>query len=327
MKRRHLLGMAAATAGGIGIFSCAEKKSENIRKKLFSFIHYSDCHVQPESGAKEGLLAAIEKMNSLNPDFVVGGGDYMMDCLGQDEARATLLYDIYEECCSKFTVPVHNVMGNHDVFGVYFPDKVPETHPLWGKEMFKKRLGNGTTYSSFDHKGVHFILLDSIQLEKRTDKPGYEYYGGIGAEQMEWLKKDLENVSAETPVIAFSHIPLFTLYEQITNGPTTPSSKMMVITDGKELYETLNKKNFFGYLQGHIHVNELYQYKNVKFVDTGSVAAAWWSGPRDGHPEGFNLVNVYEDGIDTEYITYGWDAKAHAVKKSAFNDHRLSFTV
>jgi len=308
MKRRNFLKASVPVAAGAAAVSCAREPTVSPRKKLFSFIHYSDCHVQPEGGAKEGLLAAIEKMNSLKPDFAISGGDLVMDVLGADEERANVLYDLYSECCQSFDMPVYNVMGNHEVFGITVPEKVSESHPEWGKEMFKRRLGDGRTYRSFDHKGVHFLLLDSVGIEKNEDKPGHHYIGEIGEEQMAWLKNDLGGVAADTPIVAVAHIPLFTWYQQIQNGPNFPSSRGAVLTDGKDLYDLLMGRRFFGILEGHIHINELYVYKGVKFIDTGAVCGGWWRGPRDGHPEGFNLVHVYEDGIENEYIEYGWDA-------------------
>jgi len=313
MKRRNFIKGTLASASGLIALSCAPKQSVPERKKLFSFIHFSDVHLQPEKGATEGFLMAIEKMNSLNPDFVVSGGDLVMDVLAVDEQRAVMLYDLYVDCCKKFQVPVYDVMGNHEVFGITVPDRVSQDHPDWGKEMFKRRLGDGRTYRSFNHKGVHFLLLDSVGIEKDEEGPAYNYIGEIGSGQMAWLRNDLDGISPDMPIIAVTHIPFLTLYQQIRNGPTVQNSRSTVLTDGRELYDLLVQYNFLGMLEGHIHVNELYQYKGDKFIDTAAVSAAWWNGPRDGHPEGFNLINVFEDEITNEYITYGWDASRYAV--------------
>lgn len=313
MKRRNFIKGAFASASGLIAFSCAPKPLIPERKELFSFIHFSDIHVQPEKGATEGFLMAIEKMNSLKPDFVVSGGDLVMDALAVDEQRSVMLYDLYIDCCKKFQVPVYDVMGNHEVFGITVPDKVSQNHPDWGKEMFKKRLGDGRTYRSFDHKGIHFLLLDSVGIEKDEEGPAYNYIGEIGSEQMAWLKNDLAGISPDMPVIAVAHIPLYSLYRQIKNGPTAQWGRSSVLTDGRELHDLLVQYNFLGLLEGHIHVNELYLYKGDKFINTAAVSASWWDGPRDGHPEGFNLIHVFEDEITNEYITYGWDASRYAV--------------
>ncbi len=311
MKRRHFF-QASAAAGGAGLAaSCAKTPETPVREKLFSFVFFTDVHVQPESGGKEGFLAAIDKMNSLKPDFAISGGDLVMDSLQQDEDRANLLYDLYIECRESFAMPVHDIMGNHEVFGIYVPDKVSENHPDWGKELFKRRLGNGASYHSFEHKGVKFLLLDSVGIEKNADKPGHHYIGEIGREQMDWVKNELAGISDDTPVIAASHIPLFTWWEQIQKGPNHPSGRGTVLTDGKELFDILMAKRFFCYLEGHIHVNELYEYFGSKFIDSAAVSGGWWGGPRAGHPEGFTHVTVYADGIEYEYVTYGWDASKY----------------
>jgi len=313
MKRRTFITAGLAGTAGLVTYSCSQKQTYPGKKELFSFVHFSDVHVQPEKGASEGFLKAIEKMNSIKPDFAISGGDLVMDALAVDEKRAAMLYNLYSDCSKRFEMPVYNVMGNHEVFGITVPDKVSRNHPEWGKEMFRKRIGNGTTYRSFDYKRIHFVLLDSVGIEKDLEGPGYHYIGEIGSEQMKWLRNDLDGVSSDIPVIAVAHIPLFSLYEQIQRGPTAQWGRNGVITDGKELYDLLVQHRFLGFLEGHIHVNELYQYKGAKIIDTGAVSAAWWDGPRDGHPEGFNVIRVYEDEITSEYITYGWDASKYLV--------------
>jgi len=315
MKRRNFIKGAFAGASSLLAYSCAPKPPVPEKKKLFSFIHFSDIHLQPEKGAVEGFLQAIEKMNSLKPDFAISGGDLVRDSLEVDENRAVMLYDLYMDCTKNFNVPLYNVMGNHEVFGITVPDKVPQNHPEWGKEMFKKRLGSGRTYRSFDHNGVHFLLLDSVGIEKDENGSAYHYIGEIGSEQMSWLKNDLAGISPDMPVIAVAHIPLVTLYNQISRDPTLPNSRSTVLTDGNELYNLLVQYNLLGFLEGHIHVNELYQYRyqGPKIIDTAAVSGAWWDGARDGHPEGFNLINVFDDEITNEYITYGWDASKYNV--------------
>jgi 3',5'-cyclic-AMP phosphodiesterase len=307
MKRRTFLAGTGALLG----LSCGAPPKTPAESPLFSFIHCTDIHVHRGKGADMGFRMSIEAMNALEPDFVICGGDLVTDVLEADEARATELYDLYLDCKQSFTMPVHEVIGNHEVFGIRIPDSVSPSHPDWGKGLFKRRLGDGATYRSFDHGGVHFILLDSIGIIPREDAPGHDYIGEIGEEQFAWLETDLAALPADTPIIAAAHIPLFTLFMQINSGPMAPNSRGTVITDGKRLYDMLAARNLIGFLQGHIHINENYRYLGATFLDTGAICGAWWSGPRIGHPEGFNRVDVYPDRIENEYITYGWDASKY----------------
>ena len=106
----------------------------------------------------------------------------------------------------------------------------------------------------------------------------------------------------------FGHIPLATCYELLTNGPEAPASRTTALTDGPALYRLIAAHRVPGLFEGHLHVNELYRYKDVSFIDTGAICGNWWNGTCDGHPEGFNLVHVYKDSVEAEYMTYGWDA-------------------
>ena len=89
MKRLLVLIFVLSIAGqSLQVFS--QHKHHN--KDKFSFVFMTDIHVQPELSADKGLMAAIKKVNELNPDFVITGGDLIMDALGQTKERADSLY-------------------------------------------------------------------------------------------------------------------------------------------------------------------------------------------------------------------------------------------
>ena len=81
--------------------------------KSFRFVFMTDIHLQPERRASEGFASAIEKVNALDPDFVITGGDLIMDALGQSFGRADSLYNLYQTMLPLFKMPVYNTMGNH----------------------------------------------------------------------------------------------------------------------------------------------------------------------------------------------------------------------
>jgi len=57
---------------------------------------------------------------------------------------------------------------------------------------------------TFDHKGVHFIVLDNVS------DPG----ASLGESQLAWLKQDLKQMRQDAPIVVLTHRPLFDLYPQ-----------------------------------------------------------------------------------------------------------------
>ena len=266
----------------------------------FSFLFMTDIHVQPERQAMEGFEMAIEKANALKPDFVITGGDLIMDALVQPESRADSLYDIYVDLAKNFTMPVYNTIGNHEMFGVYESSGVRPDHPAFGKKMFEDKIGK--TYNAFTYKGWRFYTLNSIGIaEDRT------YFGHIDKEQIEWLKNDLQQVDKNTPICISVHIPFYTIQTQILTGPLAPNTMGGVITNGEEVLKVFKDYKLKLVLQGHLHFLEDLYANGVHFITGGAVCAKWWEGPRNGMEEGFLQIHVNGDHFTWEYIDYGWE--------------------
>ena len=170
---------------GLAILFASCSQIKEAEETGFTFAYLTDIHVQPELDAMEGFQKAIDTINQIDPDFVLTGGDLIMDALGQTYGRSDSLYNIYVEMSEGFDMPVHNTLGNHEVFGWYMDDEEITSHPEFGKKMFEKRIGD--RYYSFDHEGWHFIVLDAVA---RAENGGY--IGKISEDQVEWLKKDIQ---------------------------------------------------------------------------------------------------------------------------------------
>ncbi len=281
------------------LFSSCTGKSES-----FTFVFMTDIHVQPEKRAGEGFRSAIDKVNSLNPAFVITGGDLIMDALGQTQSRSDSLYNLYRNIITQFKMPVYNTLGNHEVFGLYEKSGISPENPEYGKQMFKNRLGEGNTYYSFNHKGWHFIILDGIGFT-----PERRYYGYVDSLQLAWLKNDLANVDKKIPVVISTHIPLFSIYGQMKNGPTFAMGQGGVVTNALDVIKSLENHNLKLVLQGHLHIVEEIRYGGTTYITGGAVSGAWWKGARDGFPEGFTVVEADKDDFSWEYMTYGWQAE------------------
>jgi len=285
---------------------CVEKEKD------FSFVFMTDIHVQWKRQANEGLTAAVNKINTLQPDFVISGGDLIMDALNVKLSRADSLYNLYLNIVSNFKMPLYNTLGNHEVFGLNIKSGITEDNHDYGKKLFLRKMNYKQTYRSINHKGWHFIILDGIGF---TDDRNY--YGYIDSLQIEWLKKDLQGLSKSTPIVISTHIPFVSIFSQMRNGPMAAFGPGEVVTNSKQVLDMFDEYNLKLVLQGHLHEVEDIMYKGTHFITGGAVCASWWKGAREGHPEGFVVVDVKGDDFTWHYQTYGWDAEQGKVVTEA----------
>lgn len=277
-------------------FSSCKQKEES-----FSFAFMTDIHLQPEGVAVEGFSKAIEKINKIKPDFVITGGDLIMDALGQTYGRADSLYILYKEMSDGFKAPVYNTMGNHEIFGIYEESGIDSTHKFYGEKLYEKFLGK--RYYAFDHKGWRFYILDSVD-----EHPEGGYYGHVSQEQIDWLVRDLKNVDKETPIVLSVHIPFITIQNMINNGSQAPIGRGSTIMNSKKVLDLFKEHNLKLALQGHLHVLESMYSRNVTYITSGAVSGRWWAGSYYGTGEGFLLITTKGDDFDWEYMDYGWHA-------------------
>ncbi|MBN1338392.1 MAG: metallophosphoesterase [Bacteroidales bacterium] len=281
------------------LLSCENKKQPQAPENEFTFAFMTDIHLQPESNATEGFNAAIDTLNRLLPDFVITGGDLIMDALGVNYERADRLYTLYKEASARFQMPVYNTMGNHEIFGIYPESGVTAGHPEYGEKMFENRIGK--RYFSFSHQGWLFIILDSVD-----DTGKGSYTGVISREQIEWLKSLLAKTDTLTPVAISVHIPLLTTFLQYNYGPLECNSETLVVTNASEVLDLFKKHNLKLVMQGHTHFLEDLYVNRIHFISGGAVSARWWKGANRGLEEGFLLFRVKGENFSWEYIDYGW---------------------
>ncbi len=296
MKNIIILFVVASTFLGFTINS--KEKAKNTEK--FSFVFMTDIHVSPERNATEGLLQAIDTINKLAPDFVITGGDNIMDALGQSWERSDSLYNLYDETVSKLKMPVFSTMGNHEVFGLYKQSGIEPDHEDYGKKMYEKRLEK--RYYSFDHKNWHFIVLDGIGFT-----PERRYYGVVDSVQLDWLKKDLAETGTDVPVAVSIHIPLLSVGQQIMKGPTEGFERSTIVTNAHEVIHLLEQYNVKLVLQGHLHFLEDINYNGIHYITGGAVSSNWWKGSRFGMEEGFVQVDVTGEEFTWKYVDFGWE--------------------
>ncbi len=196
IDRRDFLKLAGI--GGV-VFVSGMGGLGNLTKRAlaaeddFYFLQLSDTHwgfngpaVNPD--ATGTLKKAVEAVNSLTikPDFIMFTGDLTHTTDDDKERRKRL---------SEF----RNIVGKLKVKQVRFMPGEHDASLDQGK-AFKAFFGR--THYTFDHKGVHFIVVDNVS------DPG----GSIGDAQLKWLSADLKKQKKDSRIVVFTHRPLFDLY-------------------------------------------------------------------------------------------------------------------
>jgi Icc protein len=280
LDRRAFLknGGAAALAASLPValveFAFA-KETDN-----FAIAYISDAHIQNIKGSEfvrnwdRGLIRAVAETNLLNPapDFVVFGGD-----LAHLGTKAEL--DRGAEILAALHPKAHHVTGESD----YYLDLGDYWSRLFGPQWY-----------SFDHKGVHFVVLNSIltyedwtskrwpTAEQRMqemallDNPNGSPFM-VGEKQRAWLADDLKKVRRNTPVVVFSHSPLQKIYK-LWNFWTE---------DADEVQALLKPFDKVTVIYGHVHQIQYNQIGNVSFHSVMSTA---WPFP---YPQSYARTPSY----------------------------------
>ena len=300
MKKLNTLTIAIVLIF-FSIVSYSQTHNEE-NKADFSFVFCTDIHIEHERNAVQGFNQAIDSINKLQPAFVITGGDLIMDALGQSYERADSLYNLYQEVTKKFQMPVHNTMGNHEIYGIYTKSGADTSNPEYGEKMFEKRLGK--SYYAFDYDGWKFMVLNSIEDTKKN-----RYIGLIDDNQIEWIKEELLKTDTTTPIVLSTHIPFITAFTQKYYGSTIANDSSLVVANAKEVIDLFKGYNLKLVLQGHLHTVEDIFIDGVHFLTGGAVSAAWWTGPNMGFEEGFMFITVKGEEFDWKYIDYGWQVE------------------
>ena len=219
---------------------------------------------------------AIDHANRLRPDFVVMCGDMTHDADDLDQL------DELRRITAKLddTIPVYWVAGNHDVGNRPTPETLAQYRQRFGEDIY-----------SFDHKGSHFVVLNSCVCSDPTDVPD-EWEGLIA-----FLKSDLYEARADGKknILAFIHHPLF------IDNPDEPDGRFAIPKARRAvLLEILKSNNVLAVFAGHAHRNILRSDGALELVTSGAVGY-----PLGDDPSGFRVVKVLDDSIEHKY--FGFD--------------------
>lgn len=253
------------TLGGNGLITACQTEdipkvsSPNIQKSSnpspLSFVQISDSHIGFNKPANDHVIDTLEKtVKSINnltnpPAFVIHTGD-ITHLSKPDE------FDHAKQVLGQLKAPLFTIPGEHDVIddrGKAYTDAFSASD---------KRAG----LQSWDRSGVHFISLNNV-LDFGVDGKGK-----VGQEQLNILKNDLAAQKTDTPLIIFSHIPLYDLYPKW--GWATEDSKQVV--------ELLSRFAAVTVLSGHVHQVIQHTEGKIQFYTAASTA---YPQPKPGEAE------------------------------------------
>jgi predicted phosphodiesterase len=197
-SRRDFVRMAGV--GGLvfasGLPGCASYGAPGSRQRDFSFVQLSDIHwgydnpkVNPDFKGTFGKAIATVNALEQQPDFVVFTGD-LTQTTDDPKLRRRRLTEFRDIAAGLKVSKVYYFAGEHDA-------------SLDRGEAYQEIIG-GPLYYTFEHNGIHFIVLDNISDPAPI----------LGAKQIEWLKADLARQQPDAPIVVLTHRPLFPLYPQ-----------------------------------------------------------------------------------------------------------------
>ena len=324
-RRRFLgyTGMAGfsqlvATAIGVdlGLVTVAAAQSGKAKVEPFSFAIISDSHLYsiPDHKFDRSLEDAVAQVNALSPapDFVLYGGD-----IAQNGTEDQLVKG--KKILSKLKMPMKVIPGEHD----WYLDMGTAWRGLFGQDTW-----------SMNHKGVHLIGMNSIIVKDFWTAAGMtpkQRMGvmemlespiagpwGVQEAQLDWLRKDVAGLPANTPIVIFTHSPLWDYYPR-WNFQTS---------DAPAIRQTLAKFNHVMSFHGHVHQTVFNKIGNLSSV--GSLSTSWpWPYPDVQLPYPQSQMNRSdpsneEDGMGTQVISVT-DSFVGTVKHNGFGDSMTPF--
>ena len=238
LKRREFLELAGLASAGIAgvVFASALPRAAAAKSPQddFMFLQMSDTHwgftgpaVNPDAAVT--LEKAVASVNALErqPDFIVFTGDLTHTTDDPQERRTRLAQ--FRDIVSKLKVKdVRFMAGEHDA-------------ALDKGEAYREFFGD--LHYTFDHKGIHFIVLDNVS----------DPAGAIGDTQLKWLRADLEHVDRDAPVVVLTHRPLFDL------APDWD----WATRDGADAVQVLMSHEYVTVFYGHIHQEHHHQTGHI----------------------------------------------------------------
>ncbi len=218
----------------------------------------------------------VEGLVGTDASFGVTLGDILFDDLSLFESQARSI--------ALLGIPWYNIVGNHDINYDAANDRISNA-------TFEQNFG--PAYYSFDYGTVHFLVLDDVEWVVDTPGKRGRYRGGLGKQQIEFIRNDLAGIPDDQLLVVMMHIPL------------------TEVEDRQDLYRLIEKRPFAMSMSAHTHRLE-HRFitrddgwqgpePHHHFINV-TVSGSWWSGATDerqiphttctdGTPNGYSIIS------------------------------------
>jgi 3',5'-cyclic AMP phosphodiesterase CpdA len=177
-------------------------------------------------------------------------------------------FDQAKQLLSQLKVPLFTLPGEHDTIG----DRGKVYEEAFNRKDVKEGL------QVWDQAGIHFVSLTNVLDFGATGT------GKLGQAQLDLLSKDLAAQKQDTPLVVFSHIPLYDLYPK-WGWATADSAKLLSL---------LSRFASVTVLTGHIHQVIEHSEGNIRFH---TAAATAYPLPAPGHGDQPAPVKLPENNL------------------------------
>jgi hypothetical protein len=249
-NRRAFLSVAA----GLAVAGTARAGQPDLRPTCTIGLIADPHHgLAPDAAARlDAFMAAV---HDRKPDLLLQMGDFCHPPRAVQSAAAFL------RAFEAFRGPRYHVVGNHDLD---LARSKREILDVWGAEK---------SFYSFDHGGFHFAVLDCNFVRNSNGKDvdwsqQHRYEGRVSADQVDWLKGDLDRTSLPTVIVSHQGF-----------GPKSAGG---VVPNGEEIRAVIaaaNKRQKGAKvvlcMHGHNHMDGATTVDGVHYLQINSASYLW----------------------------------------------------
>ena len=233
IDRRSFMKLTAAGGGAVFMSGLYGHASAATPADDFYFVQLSDVHWGYSGPANPDALNTLKKtvatVNALEvqPDFIIFTGD-LTHTTDDPKERRKRMAEFKEIAAGLNVKTVRFIPGEHDA-------------SLDNGAAYKENFG--LTNYTFEHKGVHFIVLDNVS----------DAGARLGDAQLDWLKEDLSKQAKDARIVVFTHRPLFDLapkWDWATRDGDKAMALLMPYTKVTVFYGHIHQEHH--HMTGHI---------------------------------------------------------------------------